>query len=132
MTEKQIQIIQDSYGRLYEDRNAAESFFLFRFLEKNPELKSVFLDDFITEGRKLFSALNVYVRNLDHSEIYHSMVSELVFRINQCEINHTYFDSGWKCLLVVMELMLGDEYETETEEAWVALYSIFKRELENF
>jgi len=127
LTEKQIELIQDSFGLVIPISDTAASIFYTRLFEIAPEVKPLFHNDIELQGRKLMEMLTYLVGSLADLEEIIPAIEGLAKRHVAYGIKNEYYQFVGESLIFTLEKGLADEFTPEVKEAWVALYTLLSK-----
>jgi nitric oxide dioxygenase len=131
LTEKQIDLIQDSFGMVLPISEVAAKLFYDRLFEIAPEEKTLFKNDMDVQGRKLMEMLSYLTASLgDLNEIVPA-IQNLAKRHVAYGIKTDYYAPVGEALIWTLEKGLGEAFTNETKEAWVKLYTILSNTMIN-
>lgn len=124
LTEKQIELIEDSFGLVIPISDQAASIFYTRLFEILPEAKSLFHNDIELQGKKLMEMLSYLVGSLNNLVEIIPIIQSLAKRHVAYGIKNEYYQHVGESLLYTLEKGLGDEFTLEVKDAWVVLYTL--------
>jgi len=124
LTEKQIDLIQDSFGMVLPISEDAARLFYGRLFEIAPEVKSLFKNDMDVQGRKLMEMLSYLTGSLGALDEIIPAIQGLAKRHVAYGVKEEYYPSVGEALIWTLEKGLGDAFTQETKEAWIILYGI--------
>ena len=124
MTEKQIQLVKESWAQVVPISETAGMLFYNRLFEVAPMVRSMFGDDLRPQARKLMSMLSMIVSKLDRLDTLLDEIKMLAGRHDKYGARPEHYEVVGNCLLWTLNKGLGDKWNNETEEAWVRAYGI--------
>ncbi|MDX2149688.1 MAG: globin family protein [Bryobacteraceae bacterium] len=123
MTDKQKQLVQNSFARVATDPAAAASLFYQRLFELDPELRPLFRSNMEEQGRKLMQMIAYAVHGLDRLEQLIPAVRDLGARHGTYGVQPAHYATVGQALLSTLATALGDEFSPDVREAWTGVYN---------
>ena len=124
LTERQIDLVQDSFAAVVPITDTAAALFYSRLFDLAPDTRALFRHDMAEQGRKLFLTLATVVDALDRLDTIVPVARELAIRhVAYGARSHHYAVVG-SALIVTLRAGLGAVFDAETEEAWRKAYGI--------
>ncbi len=124
MTPRQKELVQSSWAQVVPIADTAASLFYGRLFELDPSLKPLFTSDIKEQGRKLMTMITVAVKGLDDLNALVPAVQALGKRHTGYGVKDEHYATVATALLWTLEKGLGDAWNDEVKEAWVAVYTI--------
>ncbi|MDW7691655.1 globin family protein [Flammeovirgaceae bacterium SG7u.111] len=124
MTESQIQLVKESWGKVVPIATQAGEMFYGRLFEAAPQVKPMFSSDTKAQAIKLTSMLTYVVNKLDKLDEILSEVQQLAVRHTKYGIEPAHYAVVGECLIWTLEQGLGDAWNDELKKAWVTAYTI--------
>jgi hemoglobin-like flavoprotein len=124
MTEKQIQLIEDSWDYIIMNTQQAGELFYGRLFEKNPGLKPLFKTNLNDQARKLIALITFAVNKLHNFNEVVSDIEALGIRHNAYGVEPKHYDMVGEALLWTLKQGLGEKWNDELLEAWSKLYAV--------
>ena len=124
LTERQKQIVINSFLKVEPIAPAAATIFYDKLFEYDPSLKPLFKSNLNDQGKMLMSALKVAVNSLHN-------LDRLVPVLEKMAIQHVEY--GVKCddytpvgnaLIYTLKQGLGNDFNSELKDAWAGTYKI--------
>ena len=122
MTKEQIQLVKQSWEHIAPERLRIGELFYKRLFREAPELRYMFKSDTTIQEDKLLDMLSHIVKNLDRLETLSNHVTELAKRHNQYGVKPQQYAIVRRCLMSVLEELLGEYWNEEVKYAWVLAY----------
>ncbi|MEQ3636168.1 globin family protein [Alcanivorax sp.] len=124
MTPVQIALVQNSWDKVDAISDQAASLFYDRLFTHDPALKPLFKGNMEEQGKKLMTMIGVAVRGLDKLDTIVPAVQKLGARHKDYGVKPADYDTVAQALLWTLGQGLGDAFDSDTEAAWVAAYTI--------
>jgi nitric oxide dioxygenase len=124
MTPDQIELIQESLGKVAPISEEAAALFYGRLFEIAPEVKPLFRSDMKEQGRKLMATLAVVVNGLHNLESILPTASALAKRHIDYGVKAADYEPVGAALLWALERGLGVHWTAELAAAWCAAYGL--------
>jgi hemoglobin-like flavoprotein len=124
ITEKQIELVQNSFWDIVPVSEHAAALFYGRLFELDPTLRALFQVSLEEQGRKLMKMLAVAVHSLDRLDDIVPAVEALGRRHAQYGVRERDYDTVGLALLWTLGQALGDRFTSELEAAWTAVYAL--------
>lgn len=124
MTNRQIQLVKDSWNYVAPISDVAADLFYNRLFEVAPGVRPLFKGDIRQQGHKLMGMLSMIVSKLDSLEILLDEIKKLAQRHNKYGAHPAHYQVVGECLIWTLAKGLGEKWNKELEESWIAAYSI--------
>jgi hemoglobin-like flavoprotein len=124
MTPQQIEIVQQSFGRIAPIAPLAADLFYARLFELDPQLRLLFKSDIKRQGMTLMTMLSSAVRGLKNPDALFPVLKSLGRRHAVYRVQDSHYAVVAQALLDTLRHALGDEFDDETREAWAAAYAL--------
>lgn len=124
LTAQQIDLVQTSWEKVVPIQEAAAELFYGHLFEIAPEVKPLFKGDMKSQGRKLMTMLNTAVRSLNDLEKIVPAVQDSGRRHVGYGVKDEHYDKVAEALLWTLAQGLGEDFTSEVEDAWVAVYTL--------
>ena|SRR5690349_5978776 len=124
MTEKQIQLVKESWSLVVPISDVAGDLFYNRLFEVAPSVRSMFKGDMRQQSRKLMGMLAMIVSKLDALETLLDEIKMLAQRHDKYGAKPAHYQVVGECLIWTLATGLGEKWNKETEESWIAAYTI--------
>ena len=116
-------LVRDSFAKIAPNSEAAAFMFYDRLFALDPSLQSLFKGDMAQQGRKLMTMIGTAVANLHRLDAIVPTVQDLGRRHIGYGVEPTHYQTVAAALLWTLEQGLGEEFTSETRQAWVACYT---------
>jgi len=123
ITKKQIELVENSWHIILIQKHDAGNFFYKILFKDSPELKKLFHSDIESQAQKLVSMITFIVHKLHNIESVLADVRALGVRHRGYQVKAEYYRLVASALLKTLETLLGDDWNEEVKEAWMAVYS---------
>ncbi len=124
MTPKQIALVQESWKQVQIVSEVAAAMFYARLFAIAPPLRSMFRGDMTEHGRKLMTMISLAVGGLHRLETIVSGVQALGRRHAGYGVRDEHYDTVAAALLWTLAQILGEDFTSEVEQAWVTAYTL--------
>lgn len=118
LTEKQIEIISDSYQRLVPEVERISDKFYEDLFGRVPEVRGLFRDNISEQGMRFMSAIGVIVENLDDPAAMDREVEKLAVGHAAFNIKPAWFREMQESLIDTFAHAMGARFTNEVELAW--------------
>ena len=118
LTDKQIEIIRESYQRLIPEVDRVSLEFYKDLFGREPKLKAMFRDDLEEQGMRFMSAIGVIVENLDDPTRLKEKVDLLSDGHAAFGIKPEAYRSMEEALVDTFAHALGEKFTNPVELAW--------------
>jgi hemoglobin-like flavoprotein len=122
VTPEQVQLVQQSFGRVAPISEQAAALFYDRLFEIAPQVKAMFPADMTEQRKKLMATLAVVVNGLGNLEAILPAASALAKRHVSYGAKPAHYSVVGGALLWTLEKGLGEAWTPETAAAWTAAY----------
>ncbi len=124
VTPQHIIAVKTSWAKVTPIAEEAAALFYARLFELDPVLKGLFVSDMKEQGRKLMGMIGIAVNSLDRIDEIVPAVQALGIRHKAYGVKPKDYDTVAAALLWTLDQGLGEEFTTEVEAAWVAVYGL--------
>jgi hemoglobin-like flavoprotein len=124
MTPQQIDLVQQSFGRVQPIADAAAELFYNRLFTLDPSLRSLFRGDMKQQGRMLMSVLGIAVNGLRNLDTLAPVVRKLGARHVGYGVKNEHYQTVGAALLWTLEQGLGDAFTPDVRDAWATAYEL--------
>ncbi|WP_245906983.1 globin family protein [Reichenbachiella versicolor] len=124
ITAKQKELVQSTFALVAPIAPQAAEIFYNKLFELDPELKPLFKGDIKEQGNKLMTMLAAAVKGLDDLGALVPVVQDLGKRHVGYGVTDSMYDTVAAALLATLEGGLGDAWNDEVKDAWVAVYTV--------
>jgi len=122
LTQRQQQLVRESFAHLEPVADAAASLFYFRLFDLDPSVRALFAADMTAQRRNLMQTLGTIVRGIDRLDLLGPSVAALGRRHAGYGVRAHDYETVEVALLDGMEETLGSIFDAETRAAWAAAY----------
>ena len=122
MTEKQIQLVQQSWAKVAPNSAQVAMLFYDRLFEIAPQVKPLFKSDMAEQGRKLMQMIAIAVNGLPKLDTIVPAVQDSGIKHADYGVKPEDYDHVGAALLWTLDQGLGDDFTPEVEEAWTETY----------
>jgi hemoglobin-like flavoprotein len=124
MTEKQIQLVRESWQLVAINADAAGELFYSRLFEVAPSMREMFSGDMRSQSRKLMGMLGMIVSKLDKLDSLIDDIKMLAKRHDTYGARPAHYQVVGETLIWTLSTGLSEKWNEETEQAWIAAYTI--------
>jgi hemoglobin-like flavoprotein len=124
MTPKQIEIVQSQFAKVAPISDVAASLFYTRLFDIDPSLRKLFKGDMKKQGGMLMSMIGNAVRGLTNPNALIPVLTGLGRRHAGYGVVDAHYTTVAQALLWTLEQGLGEEFNAESKDAWVAAYTM--------
>ena len=124
MQENQVALVQQSWKKVLPIRSLAAELFYTRLFELDPSLRAMFKGNMAEQGSKLIMMIGTAVAGLSRPSELIPAVEALGARHVDYGVKDAHYDTVGNALLDTLHKGLGDDFTSEVEVAWVAVYSL--------
>ena len=130
MTKEQIQLVTHSW-RLLRAVNPAivADVFYSKLFYQHPELRDMFPKQMEDQYKKLVDMLSYMVLRLDNPESMLQEVQDMGMRHRNYGVKPGHYAMVGEALLWTLEKGLGEDWNSETAEAWGACYGLIAEKM---
>jgi nitric oxide dioxygenase len=131
MNSTTISLVQQSFARVAPIADTAADLFYTRLFQLDPSLRPMFPGDLREQKKKLMTMLTVAVNGLTRLDQIVPAVRELGRRHAAYGVKPEHYDTVATALLWTLEQGLGDAFTPEVRAAWVEVYTLLARTMQN-
>jgi len=124
MKAQQIQLVKETWGYVITKSDEAGQLFYTRLFEVAPGVRHLFKGEINEQARKLMSMVTYVVTKLDKLDTILGEVRSLAQRHTKYGAQPEHYAVVGECLIYTLKAGLGDRWNKETEEAWLAVYTV--------
>ncbi|MGY0218334.1 globin family protein [Endozoicomonadaceae bacterium StTr2] len=124
LTEKQIQLVTESWQSVVPIADTAGKLFYGRLFELDPSLRPMFKGDITSQGKKLMQVLGVAVNALNNLDNIIPALEDMAQRHVAYGVKEEHYETVGQALLWTLQQGLGDACTEEVIEAWTAVYTL--------
>ncbi len=122
MTQRQIELVEDSWDYVITNTQEAGQIFYQRLFEQSPQVRHLFKDNMKEQERKLISLITFAVSKLRNMDEIINDVIALGTRHKGYGVKDEFYSEVATALLWTLEKGLGNQWNDELKEAWTTLY----------
>ncbi|MDH5527099.1 MAG: globin domain-containing protein [Nitrospirota bacterium] len=123
MTPDQIQLIKNTWLKVFPISEQAAAMFYNRLFEIEPSVKSLFKGDMQAQGVKLMTTISLVVGSLDALENILPAVQQLGRDHVAYGVVDAHYQPVGEALLWTLEQGIGDDFTPAVKEAWATAYT---------
>ncbi|WP_029352857.1 globin family protein [Bosea sp. 117] len=124
MTPDQIVLLRRSIDGLRPHSEQAAALFYGRLFEMLPEVRPLFTEDMVEQGRKLMRTLVAVMNGIDDMRSLRPAVERLGQRHLQYGVRQEHYEPVGVALIWALEQGLGDAFTPDTRSAWLKAYDV--------
>lgn len=124
MKKTEIELIQTSFLKVAPMPDRAAKVFYEKLFELEPNLKVLFKGDMVLQGRKLVATLRFVNDNLKNLSSLTPELQEMGRRHIEYGVADDHYEHVGTALIQMFEELLADEFNEETKNAWIKLYTV--------
>ncbi|HAA16341.1 MAG TPA: hemin receptor [Cytophagales bacterium] len=124
MTEKDKELVQDSFQHVIPIADEVGLQFYNTLFENAPEARSMFPEDITAQSKKLMELLTYAISSLDNLDVLVPEVKKLGQRHVGYGVKPEHYGLVATALLTVLEDKLGEAWTPELKNAWVQVYTV--------
>lgn len=122
MTDRQIQLIEETWDYVILNTEKAGELFYTRLFERYPEVRPLFKSSMDEQSRKLIALITFAVNKLRNLDTIVADVQALGKRHVAYGVDASHYQMVGECLLWTLEQGLAEQWNEEVKQAWTALY----------
>ena len=125
-TPTQIELVEQSFGRLVPIADIAATIFYARLFEIAPDLRATLFRqaDMADQRKKLIHMLAIAVKSLRQPEVLLPVLRNLGCRHVRYGVQDEHYDTVGLALLWTVEHTVGGAFTPEVREAWRSVYAL--------
>lgn len=124
VTPEEVELVQSSWAKVEPIADTAANLFYGRLFEIAPETQQLFPAEMDDQKKKLMQTLAVCVNGLNDLGEIVPAVQALGKRHVDYKVADEHYDSVGAALLWTLEQGLGEDFTTETANAWTKVYGV--------
>ena len=124
MTQRQIEIIEETWDYVIMNTEEAGMIFYARLFETNPSLRKLFNSDIVTQSQKLISMITFIVNKINNLDGVVKDIKMLGQRHVNYEVKPEHYSAVGATLLWTLEQGLGSKWNDEVSKAWSDVYTL--------
>jgi nitric oxide dioxygenase len=129
MTPEQINLITQSFDKMWPIRQTLAVQFYDRFFEMNPDARRLFPSDMGRLRSKLMDTIAAIVGALENRALLHSIVGHTARHHARFGVSPTQYASFGETLIWSLEQQLGPAFTSDLRQAWIELYQTVQTEM---
>ena len=126
MTQEQINLVQQSWKKIFPVAKQAGLIFYDKLFEAAPGIRHLFKPDITEQANKLVTILGYVVTKLNHLEELLPEVKKLGVRHNSYGTEPFHYEVVGQCLIATLKQGLNSEWTAEVQDAWITAYNTLK------
>lgn len=123
MENREFDLIRTSWAAALRNPDQTARVFYRRLFQLAPETEALFENDLEAQGRKLIGTLGFIVDHLEDQEQILSAARDLAIRHVAYRVKPEDYDAVGAALIGTFTDLLGDEFTSETQKAWLSVYT---------
>jgi len=131
MTEEQVLIVQESYGRLVTSRCNVSDCFFERLFKIVPELKGVFGEEFRKIGNPFFDCLGPVISDLGKPEKLTPATQNLAKQHEKMGVRQKDYPYIGEALIWTLKRCIDEDMSEDVEAAWADAYLLIASSIIN-
>ncbi len=124
LSPEQIKLIRESWHRVLVIKEDVAALFYTRLFELDPSVRALFKGRLDFQGEKLMTTLNVVVNSLEDLTAVEAMLQAMGKRHIIYGVQAAHYETVGVALLWALRHSIGEEFSSETEEAWLTAYGL--------
>lgn len=125
ITEEQISIVKETWGKVVPISETASRLFYDRLFETSPHLAPMFYGvDLASQRQKLVKAINMVVMSLERIDTLVPAIHDLGRRHIAYGAEEAHYELVGSALLWTLKTGLGEDWSDEAEAAWTRAYQL--------
>ena len=126
MNSRQIELVQQSWEQVKPIVKEAGQLFYNHLFTAAPQVRHLFKEDISEQSAKLMRMLTYIVSMLKRLDDIAPDIERLAAAHNNYGARPEYYNVVCECLIRTLKDGLGDAWNTELENAWLAVYTTLK------
>ncbi len=127
MNANEIQLVKQTWSYTIVRSDEAGELFYTRLFEVAPDLRPLFKGDIKEQSRKLMSMVTYIVTKLDKLDTILAEIRSLARRHHRYGTQPEHYAVVGQCLIYMLKTGLRERWNKETENAWLAVYSVLAK-----
>ena len=123
MTPEQIELVQRTWRAVLPVGDTAAELFYGKLFSLDSEVRGLFRNDMVEQGRNLTAMISVAVGSLSRPERIRLAVRQLGERHAAYGVERRHYELVGISLLWMLEKCLGEAFTPEVKDAWRATYA---------
>jgi len=131
LTVRQIELVQNTWNLVLVHKKEAGGIFYERLFTIDPSLRSLFKSSIIAQSTLLIGMISFAVSKLNNIGDIVADVQSLGVRHKSYNVTPEHYTTVAEALLWTLEKGLGEAWNEETKEAWIAVYTLLATTMQN-
>ena len=131
ITQRQIQLIQQSFAKVEPISDKAAEIFYNKLFEYEPSVRPMFKSNMQNQGRKLMSTLKVAVKALDDLDGLVPVLQKMAVKHVEYGVRAEHYTPVGNALLYALKVGLGEDWTPEQRQAWVEVYRLIAKTMKD-
>lgn len=124
MTPEQIQLVQESFDRVFPVKDDLSATFYAELFRVAPAVRPLFAEDMTAQRLKLSDTLSYVIRNLDRPEVIEETVVGLARRHVKYGAKPDHFAAVGMALVHALQTHMPGGLDEQAADAWLNAYSL--------
>jgi len=124
MKQEQIDMVKHSWSLVAPIADTAATLFYDNLFEADPSLRKLFSSDMTKQKQTLMATLGYVVSKLDRLDDIVGDVMKLGAKHAGYGVQESHYGTVGASLIKTLEQGLGEHWNTEVKDSWIAAYSI--------
>jgi hemoglobin-like flavoprotein len=129
MTPEQVNLITQSFDKMWPIRRNLAAQFYSRFFEIAPDARRLFPEDMNRLHLKLMDTIAAIVGALDNRALFQSIISHTALQHARFGVSSAQFAAFGDALIWSLEEQFGSAFTPELRQAWITLYEAVQTEM---
>lgn len=124
LSEDEIQLVQESYAKIYENGDSFSQLFYKNLFQIAPDLSRLFSSNIETQGRKFMEILSIVVLDLQDEDLIIPLIQEMGRRHVGYGTEKEHYEIVGRALVKTLEESLSSGFTEKEKAIWVRLYGL--------
>ena len=124
ITPQQVDLVKQSFAKVLPIRDDAAALFYQRLFEIASDVKTLFPNDMVEQGRKLMTMLGTVVNGLHDLDAIVPAAQQLAVRHVDYGVRPEHYAPVGEALIWTLEQGLQDAFDAPTRDAWLTAYTV--------
>ena len=124
LSEDEIQLVQESYAKIYENGDSFSQLFYKNLFQIAPDLSRLFSSNIETQGRKFMEILSIVVLDLQDEDLIIPLIQEMGRRHVGYGTEKEHYEIVGRALVKTLEESLSGGFTEKEKAIWVRLYGL--------
>lgn len=130
MNQQQIALVRQSFALVQPIATEAAALFYDKLFEADPSLRELFRGNMTHQGQRLMGMIGSALGLLDRPAALLPVLRSLGARHAGYQVRAEHYDTVGAALLKTLEQGLGHAFTPEARSAWVELYDVISRTMQ--